>query len=111
MAFDKTPSEHIAGITVTGGNLVIPLASIPELVESEITGTNADIRKIAYGLLLKLHKVFVSMADEDKPKKWTSVRNTQAPEDSATATRSFNMVFSINNPLNEVAETEVVSEE
>lgn len=110
MPFNPKPSDHIAGISVSGNNLVIPLASIPDITSAEVVDATGDIRKVAYAIALKLYSVYVSMASEDRPTKWIAVRNTQAQEDSETATRALNFSFTINNPLNTATETEVTSE-
>lgn len=111
MAFNPKPSDHISGISVSENNLVIPLASIPELTSAEVVDATGDIRKVAYAILLKLYSVYASMANEDRPTKWSAVRSTQAQEDSSTATRAINFSFIINNPLNTATETEVASED
>lgn len=111
MAFNPTPSAHIAGITVTSNNLVIPLTSIPELTQAEVVDATGDIRKVAYALTQKLHSVYQNIPAEDRPTRWSVVRNTSAGEDSPTALRAITATFTINNPLNSAAETEVVSEE
>ena len=73
MAFNPTPSAHIAGITVTSNNLVIPLTSIPELTQAEVVDATGDIRKVAYALTQKLHSVYQNISAEDKPTKWSVV--------------------------------------
>jgi hypothetical protein len=70
MAFDKTPTSWIPGIAYDssgGGKLTIPLSSIPQLTASEITGPDADIRKIYFALCETLHRYFADKPVADRP--------------------------------------------
>ena len=90
MAFDKTPTSWIAGIVVDGTFLKIPLASLPQITASEVTGTGADIRKVLFAILDKVATAFAEKAEADRPTKFTATRSTSLPSEySNSLTRSY----------------------
>jgi len=106
MAFNKTPTEWIAGIVVDGAFLKIPLTSLPQLATSEVTGAGADIRKVWFAILDAFAVAFASKPIEDRPTKFTATRSTTIPTEF-TDIIARNYTFSTEL---DVAGVEVVAE-
>jgi len=81
MAFDKTPTTHIAGYTSDGTNITIPLASLtfpdqdgtmqPLLTAAKANPTTGDIREISRAFNLHLGRDFASLPSADRPQRMT----------------------------------------
>jgi len=129
MAFEdvKTPSTHIAGIdvltssligeltdqldgqhmvgpdaTVGDKYLVIPITSIPQLEEAEVTDEAGDIRKVAFALAELLYQVYAAMPAADRPANWTAYRTAGAPDDSGVRTPTYTNQFTVADSATEV---------
>ena len=74
MAFDKTPSNWIASWAVDGTDIVVPIASFPELTADEANGTTGDIRDIVFAIVEKLWSEYNATATADRPVKWTMTK-------------------------------------
>jgi hypothetical protein len=106
MAFNKTPTEWIAGIVVDGAFLKIPLTSLPQLATSEVTGAGADIRKVLFAILDAIAVSFASKTIEDRPTKFTATRSTSLPaEFTDKIVRNYNFTTELD-----VSGVEVVAE-
>ena len=98
MAFVKTPTSWIPGIAYDasgGGKLTIPLSSLPELTQNEITGSAADIRKIYFAVCEALHKAFADKPSADRP-AYMIAGKTYSPLGSGLPNRFFSFGFTID---------------
>ena len=99
MAFDKTPTNWIPGIAYDssgGGKLTIPLSSLPQLTQSEITGSAADIRKIYFAVCEALHKAFADKPREDRPAYMIAGKTYSPSLGFGPANRFFSFGFTID---------------
>lgn len=69
MAFDPLPPTWIPGWSEDGTNIIIPLASLPEITAAEADATTGDIRKSLYALCEHLRDTWDTMASADRPSK------------------------------------------
>jgi len=116
MSFTATPSTHITGIDVVAGAttvpgtgsdkyLLIPMTSLPELDEAEVTGASSNICKVAFAFIERFFQIFNAMAAADRPVSWTAYNPTsQQDEVARTATRTITHKFDIAYPTLEVAD-------
>jgi hypothetical protein len=102
--FNKTPDAWISGITVEDSNLVIPLNSIPELQANEVTGFNADIRKVMFALVDALFDSWNNTPPANRPKRISIGRTTSFNDTLGTTQRNYNFQFQLGSLTFEVAD-------
>lgn len=119
MAFDPTPTTHIAGLKLVtsdgsgaaaGGSfanstqyLCIPMSSIPEVSAVEANPATGDIRKIVFGILDAWQAAYDAMATADRPGKWIAALSSSISGDDII-TRNFVNQFSTEVSGEEVAD-------
>lgn len=74
MAFDKTPTTWISGWSVVGTDIVVPIASFPELTAAEADAATGDIRKIVFAIIEHLYQAYIATDSDDRPTKWTMTK-------------------------------------
>lgn len=95
MAFNKAPSNWITGWTVVDGNIVIPLATFPQLTEAEAHASTGDIRKIMFAFLRYWKGKWTGTAAADRPAMLASTFS--ATTDSATDIKTEGYNFSLKS--------------
>jgi hypothetical protein len=117
MAFNKTPSAHITGITATfvddiGEALVIPMSSLPDLMSYEVVGDSSDIRKVYFALVKKMYASMFVLPAVNQPQYMAA--GMSVFEDTANVvntTYSFQFKISSDNMevIPEACEDEVAN--
>lgn len=97
MAFANT------GATVAAPSVVIPMSSIPELTQAELTGANADIRKVFFAISEAFYQSYVTKVNEDRPQRMALNRSTIVNDAQATTSRSYGLTFTVETLSVEVA--------
>ena len=106
MAKDVKPDTWIVGMDASGGEVKIPVASIPELDEEEAKGLTGDIRKFLFALLEKIYGEYNSLDYADKPQKMRVARGTYVNDATGKAQKSYTLTFDV-----EFGEQEVEGED
>ncbi|HEV7405161.1 MAG TPA: hypothetical protein VGO11_19615 [Chthoniobacteraceae bacterium] len=99
MAFNPAPSHWIPNEAVSGSDLVIPIASFPELTSGEAHATTGDIRKLAYAITKKLYDAQQAESAADRPAKMqiTKGQSLSADGTTMTVTHQFTYVLAISS--------------
>jgi len=94
MAFNKDPQQYLPGISVIDGDLVIPLAVLPELSEDEVEGSgdSADIRRIMFALMSALWDAWPKVY-EDQPERTKFYASVSTDTILDIDTRSYTLTF------------------
>ena len=95
MAFDPTPTTWIPSISEDGTNLIIPLASLPELTAAEADAVTGDIRKIAFAINAALRAAWVAQATADRPAQMVLSESNRVDNDTGKITRTFASTFEL----------------
>ena len=101
MAFDKTPTTHIAGWSEDGTNVTFPISSFAQLDATEADAATGDIRRIAFALAEKLFAIYAAMATADRPVNF-AVRRSTSDGASGNLNRSYSIDFTIEATALEV---------
>ena len=103
MPFASLPQGWFPGLTdgatvCLATDMVVPIATFPEMTAAEIDSTTGDIRKMLYAICEKCWLVWNSLAALDKPGKMTLGKSssTNAATGLTTHTYSFTFVNSVS---------------
>ena len=89
MAFDKTPTVWMPNWSEDATNIIVPIATFPEMTAAEADAATGDIRKILYALLEKLYAVWAALAVADRPSRMTMSRSTSVNDTTGEITRQY----------------------
>ena len=102
MAFNPLPQQWFTGLTdgatvCLATDMVVPIASFPELTAPEIDATTGDIRKMLYAICEKCWSVWNALATIDKPTKMTITKSSST--NAATGLTTHNYTFTFVNSV------------
>lgn len=110
MAFSKTPTDWIPGIAhatagsaVAENSLVIPMTSLPELTQAELTGSGADIRRVLFAISEAVFQSWNNKPTADRPVRMTLSRTTTVNDALGVTNRNYAFAFAIESASVEVA--------
>jgi hypothetical protein len=102
MAFDPLPQSWFTGLTdgatvCLATDLVVPIATFPELTAAEIDSVTGDIRKMLYAICEKCWLVWAALLTADKPNKMTISKSSSA--NAATGLTTHTYIFTFVNSV------------
>ena len=98
MAFDPIPTALFSGMSEDGTDLLIPIASIPELTAAEADAVSGDSRKVCYAFLKRMAAWYTSLAVADRPANLIINEGNAVENSSSEFTKSFNIQFTLSAP-------------
>lgn len=107
MAVTLTPTTIFTDIAVDGTNLTIPLASIPELEATEVTGEGADLRKLIYALVAQMEEAFNDIEVASRPTRLTITKSADINVGGSDVVRNYTFSFRLAATAQDVADEPV----
>ena len=93
MAFVKAPNTWIANWAVNSSNIVVPIASFPELAAApstdEADGATGDIRRVVFALMEKLYSAWNALDAADRPTKMTIAKSVSPNVSTGVNTNTY----------------------
>lgn len=103
MPFDKTPSTWIEDWSEDGTDITIPIATFPELTDTEADNTTGDIRKVLFAICAALHAKWLATAVADRPARMTIGKRSSVNATTGITTHYFSFDFETVTVEEEVA--------
>jgi hypothetical protein len=110
MAWNPLPQSWFTGLTdgstvCVATDMVIPIATFPELVATEIDSSTGDVRKMLYAICEKCWLTWSALATPDKPTKMTIAKNSSTNAITGLTTHNYTFTF-----INTVSAQDVADE-
>jgi hypothetical protein len=105
MAFNPAPSNWIPGYTVSSGNIVIPIASLPALTTAKANATTGDIRDVVYAMNDQIFLKFRDTVVADRPTKMLIRQSSFASSEADQVTRTYSSEFILQGEFTIAPET------
>ena len=89
MAIDVKPTTWIANYSLSGANIVIPIASLTGLTADDANATTGDIRKINKAFLQTLYAYWITKTTAELPTKMKLSKTVIAEPDPSVCVTSY----------------------
>lgn len=108
MAFNPLPQTWFTGLTSgttthLTTDLVIPIATFPELTAAEINVTTGDVRKFLYAICEKAWSVWNALLTADRPNKMTLTKSSSVDATTGIVTNVYTFTFKNSITAQDVA--------
>ena len=104
MAFSKVPTAWIPNWSEDGTDIIVPIATFPQLTAAEADAATGDIRKILFGVADALVNAWIAKAAADRPAKMTLSRSTSVNDQTGAVSRRYVFDFELSTVAEEVAD-------
>jgi len=108
MAWNPLPATWFTGLTHGGTtclttDMVVPIASFPELQASEIDASTGDVRKMLYAICEQAWQRWNALVSGDRPTKMVLTKSSSVDATSGLVTNVYTFTFKNSITAQDVA--------
>jgi hypothetical protein len=104
MAFDKAPGTWLTNWAEDGTDIIVPIATFPEMTAAEADAATGDIRKVLYAVCEALHQKWTATATTDRPTKWSVRKSSYVNPITGQTTHTYSHTFVTDTLASEVGD-------